>query len=75
MNKSRRKQIQEALSLIEKAYDLLTDAKDEEEMAFENLPESLQESERGTTMQDNVDNLDMAVTSLEEAKDALENIE
>ena len=66
MNKSRRKQIQEALSLIEKAYDLLTDAKDEEEEAFDNLPESLQESERGMTMQDNVDNLDTAVTSLEE---------
>ena len=63
------------MSLIEKAYDLLTDAKDEEEEAFDNLPESLQESERGMTMQDNVDNLDTAVTSLEEAKDALENIE
>ncbi len=75
MNKLRRKQIQEALSLIEKAYALLTNAKDEEEMAFENLPESLQESERGTAMQDNVDYLDTAVTGLEEAKEALENIE
>lgn len=75
MNKLRRKQIQEALSLIEKAYVLLTNAKDEEEMAFENLPESLQESERGTAMQDNVDYLDTAVTGLEEAKEALENIE
>lgn len=75
MNKLRRKQIQEALSLIEKAYALLTNAKDEEEIAFENLPESLQESERGTAMQDNVDYLDTAVTGLEEAKEALENIE
>lgn len=75
MNKYRRKQIQEALSLIDKAYALLTNAKDEEEMAFENLPESLQESERGTTMQDNVDYLDTAVTGLEEAKEALGNIE
>ena len=72
MNKYRRKQIQEALSLIDKAYALLTNAKDEEEMAFENLPESLQESERGTTMQDNVDYLDTAVTGLEEAKEAYE---
>ena len=54
---------------------MLTDAKDKEEEAFDNLPESLQESERGMTMQDNVDNLDTAITSLEEAKDALENIE
>lgn len=75
MNKFRRKQIQEALSLIDKAYALLTNAKEEEEMAFENLPESLQESERGTAMQDNVDYLDTAVTGLEEAKEALENIE
>lgn len=75
MNKYRRKQVQDALSLIDKAYALLTNAKDEEEMAFENLPESLQESERGTTMQDNVDYLDTAVTGLEEAKEALENIE
>ena len=75
MNKFRRKQIQDALSLIDKAYALLTNAKDEEEMAFEYLPESLQESERGTTMQDNVDYLDTAVTGLEEAKEALENIE
>lgn len=75
MNKYRRKQIQEALSLIDKAYALLTNAKEEEEMAFENLPESLQESERGTTMQDNVDYLDTAVTGLEEAKEVLEKME
>lgn len=75
MNKFRRKQIQEALSLIDKAYALLTNAKDEEEMAYDSLPMSLQESERGMSMQDNVDYLDTAVTGLEEAKEALENIE
>ena len=75
MNKYRRKQIQEALSLIDKAYALLTNAKEEEEMAYDSLPTSLQESERGTTMQDNVDYLDTAVTGLEEAKEALEKME
>ncbi|MCI7287736.1 MAG: hypothetical protein PUK02_14585 [Parabacteroides sp.] len=75
MNNLRRKQIKEALSLIEEAYDLLTMAKDEEEMAFDNLPESLQYSERGDIMQDNITNLDNAITGLDDAKSALENIE
>lgn len=75
MNNLRRKQIKEALSLIEEAYDLLTMAKDEEEMAFDNLPESLQYSERGDIMQDNITNLDDAITGLDDAKSALENIE
>lgn len=75
MNNLRRKQIKEALSLIEEAYDLLTMAKDEEEMAFDNLLESLQYSERGDIMQDNITNLDNAITGLDDAKSALENIE
>ena len=66
MNNLRRKQIKEALSLIEEAYDLLTMAKDEEEMAFDNLPESLQYSERGDIMQDNITNLDNAITGLDD---------
>lgn len=75
MNKYRREQIRKALQLVEEAYSLLSVAKDEEEMAYENLPESLQSSERGEAMQENVDNLDTAVTALEEAKDALDEIE
>lgn len=75
MNNLRRKQIKDALSLIEEAYELLTTTKDEEEMAFDNLPESLQYSERGDIMQDNITNLDDAITSLDDAKSALENIE
>lgn len=75
MNKYRREQIRKALQLVEEAYSLLSVAKDEEEMAYENLPESLQLSERGEAMQENVDNLDTAVTALEEAKEALDNIE
>ena len=53
----------------------MTMAKDEEEMAFDNLPESLQYSERGDIMQDNITNLDNAITGLDDAKSALENIE
>ncbi len=74
MNNSRRKQIADALSKIETAYDLLCEVKDEEEMAYENLPESLQSSERGDSMQENIDNLDEAIQGLDDVKSTLENI-
>lgn len=74
MNNSRRKQIADALSKIETAYDLLCEVKDEEEMAYENLPESLRSSERGEVMQENIDNLDEAIQELDEAKSTLDNI-
>ena len=52
MNKLRRKQIAEAIILIEKAMDILEKVKDDEQEAFDNMPESLQGSERGETMEE-----------------------
>lgn len=75
MNKTRRRQIAKALSLIEQAYDLLTEVKDDEEMAYENLPESLQSSEKGDTMQNNISNLEDAISGLEDVQSSLEGIE
>ena len=59
MNKARRASLQKAL-------DLISAAKEEEEEAFENLPESLQESERGEAMQENFDQLEEIQGILEE---------
>ena len=52
----------------------LEDVRDEEESAFDNLPESIQESERGETMQEIVDALYDACDSLEETIDSLNEI-
>lgn len=75
MNKQRREKIEEARKLIEEATSKYNDAKgileecrDEEQDAYDNLPQSLQSSERGETMEQNVE-------YLEEAISALENIE
>lgn len=38
---------------------------EEEQEAFDNLPEGIQESERGEAMQENIDNLQTAADSLE----------
>lgn len=38
---------------------------EEEQESFDNLPEGIQESERGEAMQENIDNLQTAIDSLE----------
>lgn len=44
---------------------------DEEQEAYDNLPESFQESERGEAMEAAADNLDSAMSSMEEVLDSL----
>lgn len=71
MNKSRRSRIDE---IIRKLGDLCSDIdliRDEEDTAYYNLPDSLQESERGETMSEAIDNLESAISSLEEATEYL----
>lgn len=65
MNKQRRKQLAEAIEKLEQATAMLEEAKEiidgvteEEQEAFDNMPESLQCSERGGMTQDNVDTLE-----------------
>lgn len=72
MNNNRRKRIQD---VIRKLQILLEEILDEEQEAFENMPESLQESENGMISQDAQDNLDAAIEALEEAIDYLEEIQ
>lgn len=57
MNAQRRKQLAEAITLLYKAQEIIEWIKDEEEEAYDNLPESIQYSDRGEQMSDNVDNL------------------
>ena len=45
----------------------IEEIKDEEQEAYDNLPESLQDGEKGEKMTDAVDNLDSAYSSLEDA--------
>ena len=75
MNKARRKKIEEIREAISSLYDDLESVKIDEEDAFDNLPESLQESDRGESMQDAIDHLDSACDMLQEAIDELEDIE
>ena len=65
MNKARRASLKLALSKIETLTAYIEEIKedlqsvlDEEEEAYENLPESIQGSEKGEQMQEYIDSLD-----------------
>ena len=73
MNKTRRRKIQLIINALQDNLNHLEDLKQEEEESFNNLPESLQESERGEAMENAISNLDDAVTYLGEVIDYLES--
>ena len=75
MNKERRKKIDEAMNILEgladafnNARDLIREAGEGEQEAFDNLSENLQGAERGQTME-------QAASELSEIADALEEID
>ena len=70
MNNKRRQEIANAIRQIEKVVSSILD---DEEEAFDNMPESLQYSERGDMSQEAQDNLSGAVDALEEAISYLED--
>lgn len=83
MNRSRRQRIQKAVDayltkleeIKENLINELTEVKDEEEEAYYNMPESLQDGEKGKAMQEAIDALDYAVSEIEEEPDFSEMYE
>lgn len=73
MNAQRRKMIQKALGLVSEARSILEEAIEEEQEAFDNMPESLQYSDRGATMEENIGNIEDAINDLE-GVEALEEL-
>lgn len=74
MNKARRKKIAEAAGLLEQARSILNKAQDEEQEAYDNLPESLQRANAGEEMGVYIDILAEAIGYAEDAYDAISDI-
>ena len=72
MNKIRRKELAKAIDLMEAAREILEQVRDEEQEAFDNLPESLQASERGEAMEEYIYSIEESIESLD--TDALQEI-
>lgn len=75
MNKARRKWLEDVSEKIAQAKEELEQIMDEEQEAYDNMPESIQESERGEQMYDNIDNLDTMVSDLEDILEGFYDIQ
>lgn len=74
MNKQDRKELQKALDFLNSANEIITSIKEQEEEKYENLPESIQDSEKGERFQENIDNLDYAISDLESVIEYVDNV-
>lgn len=73
MNKMRRKQLDEVISKIEEAKELLESLQEEEEEYRDNMPENLQGSEKYEAADDAINNMSSAVDALDEAVSYIES--
>ncbi len=73
MNKDRRTEINKAIGMLQEALSILETARDEEQEYYDNMPESLQGSERGEAAEQAVSNLEDACSNLEDAISSAES--
>jgi GTP1/Obg family GTP-binding protein len=74
MNAKQRKELQGYADSLDEIKCAIEEMQETEQDKLDNMPESLQESERGEVMQAAIDNLESAASSLEEAIDYLNEI-
>lgn len=72
MNNKRRVLLRDSIILLDKAYEYITCALEEEQDCLDNIPENLQESDRYEQMESVISNLESAIESIESAKDSVE---
>ena len=75
MNKKDRAQLAKATELLEQAKSIIEDLAVSEREKYDNMPESLQQGERGEAMSAAADALEEAQTGMEEALEKLQEIE
>lgn len=71
MNDNRRKNLKRALSMLESANQIISQAAEQEQDSLDNLPESLQSSERYEKMEDAVSLLESAIEDIDSASDKI----
>lgn len=74
MNKQRRKRLSEAFDKLCEVGEILAEVKEEEQEAYDNLPENFQYGERGEEMQNYIEMLDEVDGYVDDAKSVIEQI-
>lgn len=72
MNKKRRKKIDSIIEKLEQIQLLIEEIKEEEEECYDNLPEGIQESEKGEKFESAISNLNDAYEAVYEISEYLE---
>lgn len=72
MNNLRRKALQRVYKTLEEAKEELETICNEEQEAFDNIPESFEGTDRYEAAENTVDNLDYAYSGLEEVLECLD---
>ncbi len=74
MNAKQRKELQGYADSLEEIKSCIETMQEDETEKLDNMPESLQYSERGESMQEAIDTLEGAAQSIEEAIDYINEI-
>ncbi|WP_420581977.1 hypothetical protein [Reichenbachiella sp.] len=71
MNNARRKELTKILKCTEALRSSLESVSIDEQEAFDNLPESIQYSERGEKMEESIDEMDSICSELEDIEERI----
>ena len=74
MSKARRKRLGEAFDKCAEILEILEAVKEEEDEAYENLPDSFRDGERGEEMQGYIEMIDEVTGYIEDAQSVIEQI-
>ena len=74
MNKARRKAIEEIIAQLDEQKEAIEAVQEEEQEAYDNLPESIQYTERGEAISENADDLEQAASDLDDVISNLQDI-
>ena len=72
MNKERRAEIRNIMYAVENIKTRISDVLDDEQFAYDNMPENLQYSERGEKSQEAIEALESAISSIDDLIDSME---
>lgn len=74
MNKKRREKLGEAFELVGTAQGILQAVQEEEQEAYENLPDNFRDGEKGEEMQNYMEMIEEAAGYLDDANSVIEQI-
>lgn len=74
MNKARRDQLRKVIQKIEDIIKVVENILYDEQDAYDNIPDSLKESDRGNESIEAQDNIEAAIEALEQASSYLEEM-